>query len=75
MAEINHPVIGDHLRSLHDRVLDENGIKKYDLLLLDGSTYDELVYTSLYTILGANVLPTRDSGDTRVPYKIVGDLT
>ena len=75
MPEINHPAIGNHVRSSHDKVLDEGGNNKYDLLILDGSTYDELIYTELYTILGTNVLPSRDSGDSRVPYKIVGDLT
>jgi hypothetical protein len=49
----------------------------YDLLLCDGSTFDENIYPELYSILGdSNVLPNiPDETGSPFPYKIVADLS
>ena len=72
--EIDYPSIGDHIKSSHDYILDSEGNNKYSLLLLNGNIFDENNYPQLALKLGTTTLETRESGDVRVPYKIVGDL-
>lgn len=47
-----------------------------DLLVCDGSTFDETVYPDLFEALGTNVLPNiPDEDGSPFPYKIVADYT
>ena len=73
MSITNHPTIGSHLLTGYDHIYDEKGIPKFSLITLDGGTFEEENYPLLFDKLGSNVLESRNSGDTRVPYKIVGD--
>lgn len=74
MLEINQPYIGEHVRTSRDYVYSSDGKKKYSLLFLDGSSFPSYQRPILAAALGSNVLENRDSGDPRIPYKIVADL-
>jgi len=66
--------IGDIIISGEDVLDDSDGNPQYNLLLCDGSTFDSLLYPTLFQVLGNDVLPNiPDETGSPFPYKIVAD--
>ena len=68
--------VGDIIITGSTVLYDSRDVATDDLLLCDGTTYDELVYPELFLLLGTNVLPNIPTATgSPYPYKIVADYT
>lgn len=66
--------IGMRYQTNEAEILDNEGVKIHTLLDVDGSTFDETIYTQLFAKLGTNILDNMaQEAGSPAPWKIIAD--